>query len=389
MAKRLSSVVGIDIGSQSVKVAEVRLQGRQPVVTAVGSAPTPSGTVDHVGLHDPEAVSVALKQACAEAGVSVQDAVASLAGQGSVLVRTLEVPNMSESELKQHMEWEFTRNIPFAESTVETAFSAYPPETPGSQNIDVVMAISTRSSVDNLVAALKRAGRKASALDVEPLGLLRSLAISYEGSLAGKHVCVVEIGHKTSSINIYRDEKLLMPRQVPLGGEAFTRALADGLGVSFEDAERIKVSEVELPSTAVAQAAPSFGAPTVQSYNPFADSSDSPSAPVPAVGAAGEEPDRYYGALAGALDEFVAEVRRSVDYFRSKGGDVDIVLLAGGGAKLRNLDQFLGSALGITVEAFDPLRNVSLNLKRGDVSALQANKQEFAVAIGNGLHIAF
>jgi len=44
-------------------------------------------------------------------------------------------------------------------------------------------------------------------------------------------------GHKTTSINIYRNGKLLMPRQIPIGGEMFTRAIADGLGISMAEAE--------------------------------------------------------------------------------------------------------------------------------------------------------
>lgn len=394
MAKRYTSVLGVDVGSQTVKVAEIKLQGRQPVLTALGMAPTPVGAVDHVGLHDPEAVAVAVKQACADAGVTVPDVVASLAGQSAILVRTMEVPNMSEGEMKGHMEWEFSRTNPFTETTVETDFKAYPPVDPAAQNVDVVMAMAARSSVDTMVTMIKRAGKKAAALDVEPLALLRGLSLNYDQAIQGKHVCVVDIGCKTTSISIFKDEKLLMPRQVPIGGEMFTRAIADNLGMGFDEAEQAKRVEAELPANAVAAPAYNpFGAaePTVQSYNPFADPSDpapvpaEPAAPVPAM----EQTNRFYSAMAQPLDEFVAEIRRSIDYFRSKGGDVDLVLLSGGGAKLRNLDKFLTSALGVNTELFDPMRNVQVSLRKGDPSLAQDHRQDFAVAVGNGLHICY
>lgn len=411
MAKKYNSILGVDIGSQTIKIAEVRLQGRQPAVTALGMAQTPEGAVDHIGVHDSESVGQVLKQLCAASGVSVGDVVVSMAGQGSVLVRTLEVTNMNDSELKQHMDWEITRNIPFAESTVVSDFKAFPPDSPSAQNMDVVMAISPQSAVDLIVDLVKKAGKKTAALDVEPLGLARSLAMSYEGDVAGKNVCLVEIGHKTTAINIYRDGKLLMPRQVPLGGEMFTRAIADNMNLSFEEAEHLKHTKGEVPSSASAAPANTFnpfdaGASTQQfaPYNPFADGTETPaeaaaeeitevvpvpeSIPEPVSTGMSEEGTRIFNAMAGILDEFCAEVRRSIDYYRSKGGEVDVIMLCGGGSKLTNLSSFLESSVGLPVSVLDPLKNITLNAKKmdGDDSGL---KNEYAVAVGNGLHICF
>ncbi len=388
MAKKLNSVLGVDIGSQSIKVAEVRYQGGQPVVTALGIAPTPDGAVDHIGINDPEAVAVSLKQAIMESGASVPDAVSSLSGQGSVLVRPLEVPAMNEADLKDHMAWEFTRNIPFAESTVETDYKAYPLVDPASQNLDVVMAIATNSSVTTHVDILKKAGRKPAALDVEPLGILRTLSIGYGGDVAGKTVCVVELGHRTTAINIYKDERLLMARQVPVGGQMLTQSIADAQGVTFTDAETMKRNELRLPENALAGGAVynPFETQAVTAYNPFAEPDDAPppeaTAPAPV-----DQPGPLYTAVAAALDELVSEIRRSVDYFRNKGGDVDLLFLTGGSSKITNLDAFLRSALGMDVQMYDPVRNVSLSLR--NAGAGSDSLQEYTVAIGNGMHIFF
>ncbi len=410
MAKRLNSALGVDIGSQSIKIAEVRLQGKQPVVTALGEAVTPEGAVDHVGIHDHAAVGTVLKELCSMSGASIADAVISVAGQGSVLVRTLEVPNMNEGELKQHMDWEITRNIPFAESDVVSDFKAFPPDGGNAQQMDVVMAISPQSAVNAIVDMAKKAGKKAAALDVEPLGLARLLTVGYEVDLGGRTICVVDIGHKTSAINMYKDGKLLMPRQVPIGGEMFTRAIAEGLGVSFQEAEQLKHDRAEIPaSAAMSGGGAPAGGETQQftAYNPFADTPED----APAMEAAADEGEtmpapveetmpaptdttdpetlRIYNAMANIVDEFTAEVRRSVDYFRSKGGEVDRVLLCGGGSRLRGLAPFLRTAVGIETELFDPFKGLSINLRKMDPAEADQMKQDFAVAIGNGLHILF
>lgn len=402
MAKKLNSVLGIDIGSQRIKVAELRSQGREPVVTALGITPTPEGAVDHTGVYNSDAVAVALKQCIQDAGVSVPAAVVSIAGQASVLVRTLEVPRMNPNELKEHMAWEINRNIPFAESTVLSDFRALPDEDPASPNMDVVMAISPQSAIDTIILCVKRAGKQVAAIDVEPLALGRSLVQSYGNDFQGQTICLIDMGHKTTSINIYRNGKLLLPRQIPIGGEMFTRAIADALGVSMTDADAIKQQKALIPDSASnASATPAQfnpGGPTTefQAYNPFSDE-PAPPAPVvepdampePLVTGGDPETIRIYNAFAGVLDEFVAEVRRSIDYFRSRGGDISRIVLSGGGTKLGGLSTFLSKSLSVECDSYDPLQRLNLNVRKVAPGFVDEHRQEFAVAIGNALHIFF
>ena len=440
MAKKLTSVLGIDIGSSKIKVCEIKSQGREPVVTALGIADTPDGAVDHTGIFNPDAVGDALKKAIADSGASSPFAVVTLAGQASVLVRTLEVPKMNPQELKDHMQWEINRNIPFAESTILSDFKALGGEDPNAQNMDVVMAIAPQSAVDTIIQATKRGGKNTEAIDVEPLSLARTLQQNYADG-DEKTTCLVEIGHKTTSINIYHGAKLLMPRQVPMGGELFTRAIADALGVGLEEAETAKRERLVISDDLADRlAAPNpfdtgFGGPAdygtadnatqeFTQFNPFADDVpaytpdpmgyDAPAsmdsdpldyaapasfdadpadyaAPEPAYDAAPVPvaDDPLVAAILPVLEEFLGEVRRSIDYFRSRGGDVETVYLTGGGANLKGLQAFLGRSLGIECDAYDPLRRLNSNMKKVAPAFLDEHRNEFAIAIGNGLHIFF
>ncbi len=437
MARKLTSVLGIDIGSSKIKVCEIKTQGREPVVTALGIADTPEGAVDHTGIFNPDAVGEALKKAISDAGISTGFAVVTLAGQASVLVRTLEVPKMNPAELKDHMQWEINRNIPFAESTIVSDFKPLGGEDPNAQNMDVVMAIAPQSAVDTIIQATKKAGKNTEAIDVEPLSLARTLRQNYDEG-ADKTVCLVEVGHKTTSINIYHGAKLLMPRQVPMGGELFTRAIADAMGVGIEEAEHLKrESLVITEEIADRLAAPTsfdtgFGAPNAtqefNQFNPFADEipayvaeetpgdlgyapvapldADMGEYPAPAsmdaepVPFAAPEPvydaapvavsdDPVVSAVLPVLEEFLGEVRRSIDYFRSRGGEVEAIYLTGGGAKLKGLDVFLSRSLGIPCDSYDPLRRLNTNIRKVAPTFVDEHRNEFAIAIGNGLHIFF
>jgi type IV pilus assembly protein PilM len=439
MAKKLTSVLGIDIGSEFIKVCEIKSQGRDPVVTAMGITATPEGAVDHTGIFNPDAVAMAIKQVVGECGATVNTAVVTITGQNSVLVRTLEVPKMNPAELKEHMQWEINRNIPFAESTIVSDFKPLGDDDPNSPNMEVVMAISPQSAIDTLVQSVKKAGRSLGAIDVEPLSVARTLSTNYEDLYSGRTVCVVEIGAKTTSINMYRGAKLLMPRHVPLGGELFTRAIADSYGVGIKDAESLKREQLEIPENAGYSQGGGFATPgptqEFQPYNPFADDAVAPFNPNETLAApagyggpgafdpmadapppvqayaepfAESEPDPYggvppvsnvpsisteaqrlYEAIAPVLDEFVSEVRRSVDYFRSRGGDLDALLLCGGGSKLKGLTEYLSKTLGIHCDAFDPTRRLNVNARKLAPAFTEEYKSDFAVAIGNGLYIFY
>lgn len=453
--KKLNSVVGIDIGSQTIKVAEIQNRGREWSINALGVAPTPDGLVDQNGIYDTDVLGAAVKELCQKSGVSVGNAVVSIAGQASILVRTLEVPKMTPVELKQHMEWEISRNQPFAELTVQSDYKAFPVTDQAAQNMDVVMAIAAQSAVDTIMGIGKKAGKAVYAIDVEPLAIARTLSAEYS-EYANETICVIEIGHKSTSINVYRNGQLLLPRQVPFGGENFSQAIASSLGVPFEEAERLKCDVAAIPESAGADTFSAPGNPFLggatqefQPYNPFVEDFATPApqvaepsygepanpfavapeaTPEPAVPSYGsydapatpafdesgnpidpneasaaaapadapsplpvaeDEATRVYNAMAREMDEFIAEVRRSIDYFRSKGGDVQRILLAGGGAKMKGLDSFIARVIGVQCEVLDPLKGMPLTGKRLDMTMIEAHRPDFLVAVGNGLHIAF
>lgn len=482
MAKKLSSVLGIDIGTRSIKVAEVRAQGKGASIAAVGMIPTPDGAVDFNAIYNPDAIAAALKEVLKTSGASAPLAVVSLSGQQSVQVRTLEVPQMSDDELKGHMDWEIGRSVAFAESTIESDYKKIPGGDPNAPNMDVVMAAAPRSAIDTVVECLRKAGKKPAAIDVEPLAIARSLVTSYEAEAAQGSICVVDMGHSTTAINIYRGGELASPRQVPIGGEMITRALADALGISFDEAESRKETIV-IPADAVATDANAFGGgfgafdpnpfnPDATAYgsnqttslgapgydpnasaaganygaSPYGDTDpgvaggydpnatvtgaspygaspfnddlaidpitgqpvappaappvsdpaitgsfdaappayDSTPAPVPSP-----QTDGAFEAVRPILEEFVSEIRRSIDYYSGRGGGVGQILLAGGGTKVQGLTGYVERSLNVPCAAYDPMRGLAISARRVAPGFLEDHRQEFAIAVGNGLHILF
>lgn len=384
MAKKLSAAVGVDIGTQTIKVATVKATKDGYAITGLGVAPTPEGTVDHTGIFDPQSLGAALKGLVASTSGGVKDLVFCIAGQSAVVVRILEVPRMSDTELVDHMQWEIQRNIPFAETNVVSDFRPIDnPKLVGSQNMEVVMAVSPRSAVETVLTLIKAAGCRPGAIDVEPLGLARVLRTCHYHDLGIKNTCLVHMGHSTTSINMYREGMLAFPRTVPIGGSMLTKAISDTTGVTMEEAERRKVNEAVVPDSAAGGGfAPgaTIGVPS----SPFGEPEGSQEGPGGSQGG-----DALYKAMAGTLEEFTAEIRRSIDYFRSRGGDVEAIGMSGGGANLKGIVEYMGRSIGLPTAKVDPFANIGAMLSPDAETLRQQHASEFAVAVGMGLHIAY
>ncbi|MBX6353321.1 MAG: type IV pilus assembly protein PilM [Thermoflavifilum sp.] len=384
MAKRLTQALGVDIGTQTMKIAAVRQSRESGVgITALGLTRTPEGTVDYTGIFDPQTLGASLRSLITESRAGVRDVVFCINGQSSVVVRNLEVPRMSESDLASHMQWEIERNVPFAES--ETVSDYRPIDNPalaGTDNMEVVMAVSPRSAIETVLALIKAAGCRPAAIDVEPLGIARVLKTCHPNDLGSKNVCVVHIGHSTTAINMYRSVTLAFPRSVPLGSSQLTQAIAEAFGITMVEAEERKHSAGAVPEGFTAGG----GGVTVQTefqpYTPFGE-------PQPGGAPSVTPADRLFQAIQPHLEEFVAELRRSIDYYRSRGGEVDEIALSGGGARLKGLDQYIHRSLGFPVSFVNPFQGVDLSGVEGAETFVRDHASEFVVAVGMGLHIAY
>ncbi len=443
------SFVGLDIGSNQIKVAELRRSGSQLQVVAMGVAPTPLEAYDKSEIVDPQLLGTAVKNLLKQAGITSRDVVSSVSGQSAVVVRVIEVPQMNQSELAETMKWEVERHVPFA--TSEMVIDWTPIDRPEGyaegQNMEVLLAVAQQDMIDRHVEMLAAAGLKAKSIDVEPLAVCRTLLdIDPNQSQPGHTVTILNIGASYTEVGIYRDKLLAFPRTLPVAGENLTRAIAQGLGVDLATAENYKreYGEVILDQFGGAGAQPDFGggggfnSPGFQDFsapagNPFGappdpfaapapggpmpfefstpgdaipqptgaplDVYEAPAAPAPAhaenlpATPSSADPVRdalriqVFSAMAPVIAEIAQEVRRSLDYYRGRAGDAHIneILLVGGTAKLKNLDKFLEMELGIPTRVADALHNVQITAKSVSAQYAQDLAPVFPISVGLGL----
>jgi type IV pilus assembly protein PilM len=494
-------VVGLDIGTQQIKVVEVRPSKRGLTVSALGIAPTPVGIMQNNIITDPRLMGQTVKQLLRESGVTARRVIGSVAGQSAVVVRIIEVPKMTDAELKETMKWEVERHVPFAPSETMIDYQPLEQGIPDdtNPNMEVLLAVAQQDIINNFVDTVFAAGLDPVAIDIEPLatgrGLLdvvngqpikRSMFLaSMEAPYEGGHetVAVVNIGASNTDISIFSDGQLAFPRPLPLAGDSLTRAIAEMMGYTLDQAERIKrdYAEVQLERMSIYTGTaygddPSYQAPQFADddvnfgvsrdsgrisgrssgrvsgrsgrisgrlggddaplSNPFDLTDDTEptmdagdalnlakpddelerTQPMsrqtlnlarkpdseggdPMMGADpmfdnsflgggmpndSEIKDQVFEAIAPVLGELGTEIRRSLDYYRSRaqGRSVDRVLLAGGSANLTNIAKFLENELQVPVSVADPFAGVTVASKHFDSDYLRTIASSFVVAFG-------
>jgi type IV pilus assembly protein PilM len=291
MAKS-STVVGLNIGSNLVKAVEIKGARGQFDVTGVAVMPTPPDSVSNGVIMQPDVLGQAIKQLLASNGIRSKSVVSSVAGQSSLVVRVIDVPKMSESELAESMKWELERHIPFAATDVIEDHVVLPAtrEDPNAQNMEVLLAAAQEDMITAHVEALQAAGLDPLAIDIEPLAAERSLLELASDAERNETVAMLNMGATVTEISIFRNGILTFTRPIPLAGDALTQAISDALGISKEEAERHKVEMGSaLPpslaqTTFTAPAAPTEVAPAAPAAGlDFDLGGETPSAPPPAT----------------------------------------------------------------------------------------------------------
>lgn len=237
------AILGIDLGSDTIKVVELAKGGGGYRLLNYGITPTPPDSIVDGDVRDPELVGEALAALLKLKKIKPGPSVSSVQGQKSTVIRIIEMPRMDKKELAGSMGFEIERHIPFAASEVIMDYQVVqrPGEAPDSPNMEVLFAAVQADAVHDQVRALQVAKVKPKAIDVQPLALINALlAVQGAGATVGETVAIVSLGASTTELCIVRDGVLHFPRTIPIAGRSITQRLSEGMGVSELQAERLK-----------------------------------------------------------------------------------------------------------------------------------------------------
>jgi len=227
--------VGIDIGSKTIKIVELAKEGGNYKLRGSGVIGYAGNPPEHAqDDKELETLAQAIKKLHKEARISSRDVVVALP-EPQVFTRTIKFPPLNDQEVASAVKWEAEQYIPIPineavvqHQILERRENLTPPE------VLVLLVAAPRILVEKYMRVLEMAGLNAIAVETELTALVRSLAP------VDQTVLLVDFGARSTDIAIGKNGQLAFTRSIPTAGEAFTRAVAQTLGVQITQAEEYK-----------------------------------------------------------------------------------------------------------------------------------------------------
>jgi len=290
------------------------------------------------------ALNEALTRAINKAGIGNTDVVTGVSGP-AVVVRYIDVPQMSKGDLKSAVKFEAKSHLPFDLKDVILDFQILDQGKPEEgRKMKILLVAAQRNFIYQHIELLEKQGLRPLVIDVDSFALVNAfLRANQEEAQKSEAIALVNLGARLTNVSILNKGVLLFTRDIPMGGNNLTESIAKRVNLDLTRAERLK-QEIEEPSSS------------------------------------------SFEIIVPVLENLVNEIRRSFDYYESQTTAAERVsfkvFLSGGAAKLKGIDSFLNRVLDVPVSLWDPLRNINIPRGRIDRDKLDANLPYLCVGVG-------
>ncbi len=224
-------MVGVDISDRSIKIAEIVQHKQERLVRTVCWSPLRPNLIRRGVIQDIPMVTATLQEAftkCSPVPVSDQAVVASIPEVQS-FVRVLDLPEMSDNEIEEAVQWAVRQHIPFELDRVYLDWQPlYLPSVPSKRRQVLVGAVQ-RDVVDPLLEVLDGAGLRVLALELEAQAIVRSLLPMDSQDIHG--VLVIDLGATSTNVVFFDEGYMRFTASVQLGGDSLTQQLAQSLHI--------------------------------------------------------------------------------------------------------------------------------------------------------------
>jgi len=325
--------IGIDIGSSSVKAIELSRSDKESLqikgigFAAIEQPPTTKNIV------------AAIKEATRKISTLNREVNVAVSGP-SVVVRFIELPRMTEDELRNAIPFEAEKYIPFGITEVAIDHQLLIPRLGNNQMLILLVAVK-KDLVNRRLELIREAGLNAGILDIASLANVNAFLYG-TGRKEEGIVALIDIGANAMDINIIDHGLLYFTRNIQIGGSDITKAMCESMSLNYADAEKIKL-----------------------------DPSDK----------ASEVREKIEPVLRTMADE----ARLSFSYYENQSGkSIEKIYLGGGGARTISLRALFKENFGIDVIPWNPAEFIHTHSSI-DAKVINSIKDLLGVAIGLAL----
>jgi type IV pilus assembly protein PilM len=338
------SIIGLDIGSSSVKAVELAVKPKGIELINMGVAPVPPEAIVQGAFLNSGAITEAIQKAVSEARIKTKMVATAVAGH-SVIVKKISLPTMSREELEESIRWEAEQYIPFDINEVNLDFQILDTGD-GEGQMDVLLVAAKKDLIDDYIQVITDAGLQPVVLDVAAFAVENTFTTNYDVG-SDDVVALVNVGSQVVNINIVSQGVPAFTRDISTGGNAYTEEIQKALSVSWEEAERIKLG----------------GGATEESQDVV--------------------PQEVEQAMRTVTDTVIGEISRSLDFFAATAAESRIakVMLSGGGCRISGFESAFQGKTNLPVVRLNPLERL-IPSNRFDPDTLDRWGPSLGVAVG-------
>lgn len=345
------SVFGLDLSDLSIKVVQINNSGSTDDIGAFSSVPLPLNCISDGQIIKKDEVIKAIKKALQIAGpkkIKTNKVICSLP-ETKAFLRIISIPKMDESEIKEAVKWEMEANIPLPLEQVYYDWQIIPNDLfPEKNKINLLVVAISKIVVDQTMETLEAAGLEPVGLEIESIAQARSLLLENDNK---QTVLIVDIGDRRTSFSVTNGGVPCFTSSIPLCGQSMTEAIARGMNLTFEEAEKIKFS---------------YGI-----GNDFKN-------------------DTIFKMVKPILENLIQEIEQSIDFYLTGlkySESIDKIVICGGGSNTKGIVPYLSKKLGRNIEFGNPWINMSLGKNLPTIEKSQSVQYSTAIGLAlKGLH---
>jgi len=306
--------VGLDIGSKSIKLVELKKEDGNFRLAAVGVKDLPEGVISGGIIKEKDTFIGTVTQLINQCDPEIVDVVISL-GTTGVLSDKIKFNFENFDNIDETILWEASQRSPFDVEDITISYKILHKDE-DEKTMLVLLVAAKNSNMQICIDALYEAGLRPTIIDVSSYALNNCYALESALDDMPETVVLLDIGHQGSRILFIKDGVYHSARDISIGGENITKTLQKQLKIDYGHATSImlghKVESVSL--------------------------------------------DAIQSSLQFSFEEFASSFDMAVSYYSKESGDSSLekIIVCGGGCYIPGLVNFLSAHLGVEVTASNP-----------------------------------
>lgn len=339
-----AATLGLDIGSNQIKLVEIQRTGKGFTLSNYGIAPLLPEAIVEGEVMDRTLVIDTIKNLFETRKVKSNDVVSAVSGRG-VIVKRITMDKLKEQEARERIKWEAEQHVPFEISDVTLDFQILNPDI-GNNQMEVLLVAAKNETVNIQLDLLSGAGLNPVAMDYGAFAVQNAYEANYDVS-AEEIVALVHIGADSTNINFVKGGVPYFTRDLPIAGNACLQLIQKNLGVSYDQASELIKGEVVSDVSADSSASV---------FNSFAE-------------------------------DFASSIERTLSFLAMSGGGerMSRVVMSGGGSLIPSLQNHLRERFGIPVDIANPLQKIAYDPGLFGAAGTEKLGPILMLAVGLGL----